>query len=161
MAPRAMPRTPHSSLNRRRPSPRRVPPLQSTTRSPACAQRRVGVAAGQLAGDAGEAGAEGERLDPLAPGDRGVHEADQRPGVGLHRAADVEQQHEPAQPLAGLAPVAADRLAAGAQRGPHRGPQVGPPAAARPVRSRNERRGGPTNRSWLISCCAVRSSSSV
>ena len=32
MAPRAMPRTPHSSLNARNPSPRRVPPAQSTTR---------------------------------------------------------------------------------------------------------------------------------
>ena len=43
---------------------------------------------GQLAGDAGDAGAEGEHLDlaPAPGGHRGVGEAGQRPGVGLHRA---------------------------------------------------------------------------
>ena len=42
-------------------------------------QRDVGIAAGELAGDPGQAGAERERLDLLSAGDGGVDEAQQRP----------------------------------------------------------------------------------
>ena len=40
-------------------------------------------------------GAQRERFDLGASHHRGVHKAHQRPRVGLHRAAHVEQQHEP------------------------------------------------------------------
>ena len=130
-APRAMPRTPHSSLNWRRPSPRRVPPDQSTTRSAAAASAASGSRRRQLAGDAGEAGAERERLDPPAPDDRGVQEAHQGPGVGLHRAAHVAQQHEPAGPL-GRARRTPRAIGSPPARSAcaHRAPQVGPAALA-------------------------------
>ena len=124
-----MPRTPHSSLNRRRHSPRRVPPLQSCTRSLGLLEGEVGVAAVQLLGDAGEPGAERERLDPLTTGDRGVDESQHRPGVRLHRTADVEQQHQAAQAIAGLAPVPADRLTTGPDRAAQRLAQVRRPLA--------------------------------
>ena len=105
------------------------PGAAATSRAPARrpgARARSGSRELELAGDAGEAGAEGERLDPLAAGHRGVDEAQQRPGVGLHRAGDVEQQDEPPRPLARLAVAAADRLASGPQRGVDGAAQVGP-----------------------------------
>ena len=95
------------------------------------AERHVGVARAELAGDAGEAGAEGERLDPPAPGDGCLDEPQQRPGVRLHRAADVEQQHEAAVARRRPPEVAVDRLALGAQRGADRAPQVGAGRAPR------------------------------
>ena len=78
-----------------------------TSRPP---RRRPGARAasgswvGQLAGDAGEPGAEGEHLDLARrrAATAAWAKRTQRPGVGLHRAADVDQQHEPAGPLAGL-----------------------------------------------------------
>ena len=63
-APRAMPRTPHWSLKSWRLAPSRVPPDQSRTDSGRRGQGGVGVAAGQLPGDPGQAGAHGEHLDP-------------------------------------------------------------------------------------------------
>ena len=62
------------------PSPRRVPPDQSTTRWAAAAMAASGSRDDELAGDAGEPGAERERLDPAAADDRGVQEAHQRRG---------------------------------------------------------------------------------
>ena len=99
-----MPRTPHRSLNRRNPSPSRVPPDQSTTASAALAQGGVGIVGGQLAGDARDPGPEREHLDLAAPatGHRRVGEAGERAGVRLHRPAHVEEQDEPAGPLARL-----------------------------------------------------------
>ncbi len=69
--PRAMPRTPHSSLNAPQ-APRRggCRPTSRRTASPARAQGRVGIAGRQLPGDPGQAGAEGEGLDPGAAGHR-------------------------------------------------------------------------------------------
>ena len=98
-APRPMPVTPKRSLNSRQPLPEsRVPPTSPRTAAAAVGHRRVGVARGQLAGEPGQAGAEGEGLDAGPPGHEHVGEAQQRPGVGLHRAADVAHDHEPADP---------------------------------------------------------------
>ena len=134
-APRAMPRMPHSSLNARRPSPRRVPPDQSTTRHAAAAERDVGIAARQLARDAGEPGAERERLDPVRPDDHGVQEPHQGAGVRLHRAAHVAEAAPPgAGRVEGTSERAPDRLAAGPQRPADRAPQVGVPRARSPAR---------------------------
>ena len=51
---------------------------------------------------------------------------------------------------------AADRLAAGAQRGAHGAAQVGAAARSRRGGSRSERRGGPARRRSAISCWAWR-----
>ncbi len=67
----------------------------------------VGVAAVQFFRHPGETGADREGLHPLAARDGGVHEAQHRSRIRLHRARDVQQQHQAAQAFAGLAPVAA------------------------------------------------------
>ena len=95
----------------------------------------VRISAGQLAGDPREAGAEGEGLHPLAADDGRMHEAQQGAGVGLHRSGDVEQQHEPARPLAVLEVDPPHRLAAGGQRGPHGAAQIW---AAAPLARRHQ-----------------------
>ena len=95
MAPRAIPFTPHVSLKARRPaSPSRVPPDQSSTSAAAALERGVRVAGAQLAGDARAPRADREHLDLGASRHGGVREAHQRPGVGLHRAGHVAQQHD-------------------------------------------------------------------
>ena len=113
----------------------------------------------ELAGDAGQPGAERERLDLLASGDGGVDEPQQRPRVRLHRSADVEQEHEPA--------VAGGRVRASGA-GSARRPTSSPPApcgAGRVVpcapccaARRRDSRGEPTSRRRDISCCASISS---
>ena len=52
-------------------------------------------------------------------------------GVGLHRSADVDDQHEPARPDAAATVLEAHRLAATTQHRAHRAPRV-EGATARP-----------------------------
>ena len=143
-APRAMPRTPQRSLNARSPSPRRVPPDQSTTRARPRRQRGVGIAGRQLAREAGEAGAERERLDPAAADDGDVEEPQQRARVRLHRSAHVAEQHDPARAGRRRAERPPHGLAAGAQRAAHRAAEVGAAArgARRPVPAGAAQRAG-------------------
>ena len=119
-----MPRIPHSSLNARRPSPRRVPPDQSTTRSrPRAPPRRD--RATRTPRDAREPGAECEGLDARAAHDRRVHEPHEGPRVRLHRAAHVEQQHERPRPRARRVEHRRRDLAPRSQRPADRAAQVG------------------------------------
>ncbi len=57
-------------------------------------ERLVGVADGELPGEPGQPGGEDERLRPR-PGDRALQQRQVDPGVGLHRAGDVAEQHQP------------------------------------------------------------------
>ena len=91
--------------------------------------RGVGIARRELTGDAGEAGAEREGLDPAAPDHRGVQEAHERAGVGLHRAADVAEQDDAPGPARVLRVRATDRFAAGAHRLTDGAAQIGTAAA--------------------------------
>ena len=88
-------------------------------------QRLIGVARRELAGEPGEPGAERERLDLLAAGDCGVHEADQGSCIRLHRSTHVEQQHQPAGAQTGALIVPTNRFAARPHRGPNRAAQIG------------------------------------
>jgi hypothetical protein len=107
----------------------RVPPAQSGT---ACgAQRAVGVAAVEVARDAGQAGAERERLDAAPAGDGGLQEHHHRPRVRAHRARHVDDEdhlarHEPAP-----AGQAEHRRALGPHRAAHRAALVEHRAARR------------------------------
>ena len=110
----------------------RVPPDQSFGRSGGAVERAVGIAAGELPGDAREPGAEHERLDAPAGRHAGLHVLEQHARVRLHRAGHVAHQDERPGALGRLAPVALHRVAAGAERGADRAAQVG----ARGVRRR-------------------------
>ena len=57
--------------------------------------------------------------------DHDVREAQQRVGVGLHRAGDVDQQHDLARPPGPVAAAQLAQLAVVAQRGAQRAPRVG------------------------------------
>ena len=59
-------------------------------------QRLVGIPPRQLPGEPGQPGREDERLRPGA-GDRALQQGQVDAGVGLHRARDVAQQHQPAR----------------------------------------------------------------
>ena len=61
---------------------------------------------------------------------RRLGEPQQGPGVGLHRAGDVEQQHDAPGPLPHRRSSELQRLAAGPQRGPARGRRPARPARA-------------------------------
>ncbi len=112
-APRAAPRWPHRSRKARRVSPSRVPPLQSGIAAPAarsassgsrtrsCRVTRVSRVPRVNASVVGRRNAH-----------RGVREPQQPVGVGDHRAADVEQQHEPPRFRALLGPLERGQLAA-------------------------------------------------
>ena len=158
-----MPRTPHSSLNAPQALAEAGAARPVGDRPAGRGQGGVGVARRQLPGEAGEPGAEGERLDPGPADDGGVDEAQQRPGVGLHRPADVDQQHDPAGPLGrGRRWRRRDRLAAGAQRLAHRAAQVGRPrSCAATARRRRLRRSAPARRRSAISRRASSSSAGV
>jgi hypothetical protein len=54
-----------------------------------------------------------------------VYEPGERPGVGLHRAAHVEQQHKPPRALTRFGVTPAHGLTSGAERGAHRAAKVG------------------------------------
>ena len=82
MAPRASPRTPHWSLNSRRQAPSRVPPDQSTHCRTGRPHGRVGVPGGQLTGQSGQPGADGEGLDPRPAGHRRPARSGAGPGHG-------------------------------------------------------------------------------
>ena len=88
------------------------------------AQRPIGITRRQLTGHARQPGADGECFHFLAAGDSGVDESDERPGVRLHRAGDVEQQYQSAETLALTPIVPLDRFAVGTQRALHRAAQV-------------------------------------
>ncbi len=60
--------------------------------------RGIRIPVRQLASEAGQARAEGERLHTRARDHRAVQEAHQHPRVRLHRAAHVAEHHEPAGP---------------------------------------------------------------
>ena len=77
-------------------------------------QGLIGVAGRQLARQPGETCAHGEGLDTSATGHRRVHEPQQRPGVPVHRPADIAQQNKPAWLQRRRVPRSADGLAAGA-----------------------------------------------
>ena len=116
IAPRAMPRTPHWSLKARTPFAEAGAARPVGHVGAGLLQGDVRVAARQLPGQPGEAGAEGEGLHPLAADHGGVDEAQQRPGVGLHRARDVEQQDRaagPGRPARGDGAASARRRPAG------------------------------------------------
>ena len=92
----------------------------------------------KLAGDAGEPGADGKRLHPPAPDDRGVEEADEAARVRLHRAAHVAEEHQTARAVGGFHVGAGNRFAPGpdgpADRPPEIRPTVVATAGAQPAR---------------------------
>ena len=98
-------------------------------------QRGIGVARGERPGQSGEAGGEGECLDAGAANDCGVQEAHERAGVGLHRPADVAQQHDATRTAGGLEEHPPHGLTAVRQRMTHGATDVGTArgAARRPV----------------------------
>ena len=79
--------------------------------------RRVVIAPGELARNAGEAGAEHEGLHATLRRHARVHVLEQHPSVRLHRAGHVAHEHHWARLARGLAPAALHRLPAVAQRG--------------------------------------------
>ena len=117
-----MPRWPQRSRKIRSVSPSRVPPDQSGTVSPAATSARSGSRGAHRAGDVGEPGADGERLDhaALRPQRDGepVREPQQRVGVPAHRTGHVDQQHHAARLAARAAASSISRrLAHPAQAG--------------------------------------------
>ena len=99
-APRARPRTPHVSLKVRSPSPRRVPPDQSST-TPATASSAASGSRDRSSRVMRVHRVPSVNTSTGARPDHGdVGEADQRPRVGLHRAGHVAQQHDPPGPVA-------------------------------------------------------------
>ena len=99
-----------------------------------------------LAGDAGQPGADREDLGPGSPPRRGVREPQVGVGVGLHRPADVDDQHEPARPHAALPVLEPHRFAAATQHRAHGPPRV-ERAAARPLRAVGSAAARPPGRS--------------
>ena len=92
--------------------------------------RPLGMARRQRAGEAGQPGGEDERLGVGAAARGAGQELQVGAGVGLHRARDVAQHHEPARDDAPAPARQADRVAAGAQAGPQGPPHVDALAAA-------------------------------
>ncbi len=100
-APRARPRSPHRSLNVRRPSPSRVPPDQSST-APATASSAASGSRERSSRVMRVQRVPSVNTSTCGAADHGhVGEAHQRAGVGLHRAGHVAQQHHAARPIAG------------------------------------------------------------
>src|SRR3954467_8236466 len=142
-APRASPRRPWRRLNTASASPIRVPLDQSGAAGPAPSQAGPRAPPPRRRGQPGQPRGEDEGLGPRAASRRALQELEVGARVGLHRARDVAQQHEPPRLLAPPAPRPADRVAAGAQAAADGGPQVdalaAPPYARTP---RAARRGG-------------------
>ena len=86
--------------------------------------RALGMARGQRARQAGQARGEDERLGVRAAAGGAGQELQVGAGVGLHRARDVAQHHEPAADDAPPPAREADRLAPGAHAGPQGPPHV-------------------------------------
>ena len=84
----------------------------------------VHVVRTELASHAGQSRPERKYLDPSTPDNCGVGEADEDPGVGFHRAAHIEQQHQAASTSAGCRARQADGFAFGAHRSANRSAQV-------------------------------------
>ena len=130
-----MPRTPHSSLNSRRPSPRRVPPDQSATRVARRrrARRRDRATTARRVMRVSRVPSANASTRPR-PTTAACRNRTQRAGVRLHRAAHVAQQHDAARARRpARRTTRLHRLAAGAQRAPHGAAQVGAAAPrARP-----------------------------
>ena len=93
-------------------------------------QRLVVVAAGELAGDARQPRAEGERLDAAPRGDRRVEVLHHRRAYGVIEPDTSSDEHDGAVLDRRPAPAALERLPAVAQRGPQRPAQVGAVRAA-------------------------------
>ena len=112
-APRAIPRRPWRSLNARSASPMRVPRDQSGAAAAARWIARSGerVASARVTRVSRVANTNASAFVPRGAG----QELQVGPRVGLHRARDVAQQHEPARHDAAAAVGEPDRVAAGAQ----------------------------------------------
>ena len=123
-APRAMPRRPWRSLNALSASPIRVPLDQSGRGGRGALDGALGVARGQRAGQAGQPRGEHEGLGVRPAAGGAGQELQVGARVGLHRARDVAQHHQPAAGDAAPAAREADRVAAGAQAGAQRAAQV-------------------------------------
>ena len=110
-----MPRRPWRSLNSFSASPIRVPLDQSGAARGGALDRALRVAGGQRAGQAGQPRGEHERLGVRAAAGGAGQELQVGARVGLHRARDVAQHHEPPADDAPAPAREADRVAAGAQ----------------------------------------------
>ena len=104
-----MPRRPQRSRKASSPSPRRVPPDQSGTASPAATSARSGSRwrSGRVTWVSRVPRVKTSTGSPVAA--VGVREPEQGVGVGAHRAGDVDQQHDPARPGAAAAPARSGR----------------------------------------------------
>ena len=110
----------------------RVPPSQSKTDARRLFHRLVRAAALQGPGDAGQAGAEAEDLDPgVGPPGR-VGELQEVPRVVRHGAGHVQDEDQWAQAQAAAPPVEAGGLPVGAQGLADGAAQVGPGATLGP-----------------------------
>jgi hypothetical protein len=131
-----MPRRPWVSLNVFSASPIRVPLDQSGAAAAARWIARSGLRPSERAGQSREARGEHERLGVRAAAGGAGQELQVGARVGLHRAGDVAQHHQPARRDDAPAPAReADRVAAGAQA-----------RAQRLGACRRARRGGPALR---------------
>ena len=101
----------------------RVPPDQSGIAAAALRQGQVGVGHGEGPSEPGQARGEHEGLGARGP-HRAVQQVEVGPCVGLHRARDVGEQHEPPGSLLGPAMDTVDGVAAVAVGAAQRGPQV-------------------------------------
>ena len=119
-----MPRRPWRSLNSFSASPIRVPLDQSGAATAARWIARSGwrEASARVSRVSRVAKANASACGPLPAG--AGQELEVGAAVGLHRARDVAQHHEPAADGAPAAAREADRIAAGAQAGPQRPPHV-------------------------------------
>lgn len=106
-------------------------PARPVLDHPGCGgDSHLGVSRRQLAGDAGEAGAEREHLHRSATGNCCVSKSDQDPGIAFHRTADVEQQHEPTGLVTGFGCGELDWFAGTTHGGTDRATQIGGVASA-------------------------------
>ena len=104
-------------LERRRRSACR--PTSRCTRAAAASSAASGSRVAELRRDPRQPRAERERLDPAPRAARRVQVEQQRPRVRLHRAGDVEDQHELPRSVGPAAERALDRVAAGRERRAH------------------------------------------
>ena len=102
----------------------RVPPDQSSTEPTTWRQRGIDVPLAQLARDARQPGAEDEDLGVFQTLPQRVHEAQQQPGVAVHRAGDVADDDERAGADLSFLAAQLERDAAVAQRAAQGGARI-------------------------------------
>ena len=141
IALRANPRRPHRLRKAAITSPSRVPPDQSGTSRPAAASASSGCRRRERRGDPGEPGADREDLDLAGqrPHDP-VGQPEQGVGVGLHRAGDVDQQHDPPGAYAGPAAAQGRQLPGCPELGAEGAAQVDRATMLRPAPKRTAQR---------------------